>query len=186
VGEVPTDPNCAVIRLSIIGMVLPEFRNSVPDSGRITNRVPVSFPEIVVLLAGHELRLQELMGHDRESRQLWNFHHCEIMGFGFRLRSEFIKKWYQIGREGELEDNSLIQRAVEIERIISGILGKDLLPPYPIYLLLLLQQLESNTALDTSAASYGRLYGAVMTAYLSKSSMGGDLETKINYLSELA
>jgi hypothetical protein len=84
------------------------------------------------------------------------------------------------------EDNSLIQRAVEIEKTITGILGKDLLPPYPIYLLLLLQQLESNTALDTAAASYGRLYGAVMTAYLSKSSAGGDLETKINYLSELS
>jgi hypothetical protein len=142
--------------------------------------------DAVVLLAGNELRIQELMGHDRESRLLWDFAHCEVMGFGHRLRAEFIKKWYRIGREGQLEDEALVRRAIELEKTISNILGHDLLPPYPIYLLLLLQRLESNNPLDTTAASYGRLYGAVVTAYLAKSGAGEELETRINYLTELA
>lgn len=142
--------------------------------------------DVVVLLGGNDLRLQELMGEGRESRLLWKFDHCEVMGFGHRLRAEFIRKWYRIGRDGQVEDAALVQKAVELERTISNILGRDLLPPYPIYLLLLLQQLESTTPLDTTAASYARLYGAVVTAYLAKTGVGGELETKINYLTELA
>ncbi len=49
-----------------------------------------------------------------------------------------------------------------------------------------MQQLESNNSLDTSAASYGSLYGAVLTAYLAKTGAGDELETKLNYLSEFA
>jgi UDP-2,3-diacylglucosamine pyrophosphatase LpxH len=142
--------------------------------------------DVVILLGGSELRLQELAGHDRETRLLWDFDHCEVMGFGHRLRAEFIKKWYRIGREGNMEDQALVEKAIALERTISNVLGHDLLPPYPIYLLLLLQQLESTTPLDTTAASYGRLYGAVVTAYLAKSQGSDDLETKINYLTELA
>jgi hypothetical protein len=143
--------------------------------------------EVVVLLGGNDLRLQELMGHDCKSRLLWGFDHCEIMGFGHRLRAEFIRKWYRIGRDGRIEDTELVEKAIDLERTISNILGRDLLPPYPIYLLLLLQHLESNNPLDTTAASYGRLYGAVVTAYLAKTGgVGGELETKINYLTELA
>jgi hypothetical protein len=142
--------------------------------------------DIVILLGGADLRMQELVGPDRESRLLWEFNHCEIMGFGHRMRAEFIKKWYRIGREGQVEDDTLVQKAIDLERTISSILGHDLLPPYPVYLLLLLQQLESNNPLDTTAASYGRLYGAVVTAYLARSGGRDDLETKINYLTELA
>jgi len=142
--------------------------------------------DIVVLLGGNELRLQELMGHDCASRLLWEFDHCEVMGFGHRRRAEFIQKWYRIGRAGHVEDTALVQKAIGLEKTISNILGHDLLPPYPIYLLLLLQHLESNNPLETTAASYGRLYGAVMTAYLAKTGAGGELETKINYLTEFA
>jgi calcineurin-like phosphoesterase family protein len=142
--------------------------------------------QVVILMGGNELRIQELMGHDRESRLLWDFNHCEVMGFGHRLRAEFIKKWYRIGREGQVEDETLVRKAIQLEKTISSILGHDLLPPYPVYLLLLLQQLESNNPHDTTAASYGRLYGAVVTAYLAKIGSREDLETNINYLTELA
>ena len=144
--------------------------------------------EIVVVLGGSELPIQELAEADRESKMLWQFQHSEILGFGHRLRADFIRKWHRVGRDGAIEDEMLTKRAIELEQTISNILGQDLLPPYPVYLLLLLQTLESNTPLDTTAATYGRLYGAVITAYLAKmgAASGGELETQINYLCELA
>jgi hypothetical protein len=140
--------------------------------------------EVVVFLGGNELRLAELMGQEHESNHLWDFNQIEIMAFGHRLRAEFIGKWYRIGRESD--DEQAVARMVAIENTITGILGKDLLPPYPVYLLLLLQQLESVNPHELSAASYGRLYGAVLTAYLAKFGAVGDLETKVAYLTELA
>ncbi len=69
---------------------------------------------VVILIGGNELRVQELMGHDRESRLLWTFNHCEVMGFGLRLRAEFIRKWYRIGRAGHVDDDLLVKRAIEL------------------------------------------------------------------------
>ncbi|MBA4067301.1 MAG: hypothetical protein C0501_27050 [Isosphaera sp.] len=142
--------------------------------------------EVVVFLGGGELRLAELVGREHESNYLWDFHHVEVMAFGHRLRAEFVRKWYRIGREGDDGDGAGGDRMVALEKTITGILGKDLLPPYPVYLLLLLQQIESANAHEISAASYGRLYGAVLTAYLAKTGAVSDLETKVAYLAELA
>ena len=152
---------------------------------RLVTELKLRF-EVVVLVGGSELRYQELVGHEKETTQLWEFNHLEVMAFGHRLRSDFIKKWYRIGRVGQSDDSEMAERAVAIEKTISNILGHDILPPYPVYLLLLLQQLESANKLDVTAASYGRLYGAVLTAYLAKSGVSSDLETKINYLTEFA
>jgi UDP-2,3-diacylglucosamine pyrophosphatase LpxH len=142
--------------------------------------------DVVVFLGGPELRLMELVGRENESAQLWDFNHLEVMAFGHRLRAEFIQKWYWIGRQSDGEDAGGVERMIGLEKTITGILGHDLLPPYPVYLLLLLQQIESANPHDVTAASYGRLYGAVLTAYLAKSGATSDLETKVNYLNELA
>lgn len=161
---------------------LPETRNA---RDNLVRELLQRF-EVVILIGGPELRFQELVGYERESTLLWEFNHLEMMAFGHRLRAEFIKKWYRIGRGGLVEDTEMVERTIALEKTITGILGHDLLPSYPIYLLLLLQQLESVNQLDVAAASYGRLYGAVLTAYLAKSGTSSDLETKINFLTELA
>lgn len=142
--------------------------------------------DVVVFLGGAELRLMELARHEHESAQLWDFNHLEVMAFGHRLRADFIRKWYRIGREGQPDDPEALNRMIRLEQTITSILGKDLLPPYPVYLLLLLQQIESVNPHEVSAASYGRLYGAVLTAYLAKSGSAADVETKVSYLTDLA
>lgn len=142
--------------------------------------------DTIIVLAAKVIELQDLMGHDRQSRILWTYNHSEIQGLGHRLRSDFIKKWHLIGRESHSDDDAVTQKTIQLEKVISHILGHDLLPPYPVYLLLLLQQLESQNPHDITAASYARLYGSVLTAYLAKSGGADELETKINYLAELA
>ena len=67
------------------------------------------------------------------TEHLWDFNQIEVMAFGHRQRAEFIKKWHRIGRDGD-DDDDAVERMVALETTITGILGKDLLPPYPVYL----------------------------------------------------
>jgi hypothetical protein len=140
--------------------------------------------EIVILIGGAAIRFQELTGTESEANVLADFNHLEMLGFGHRLRSQLIRRWFLLGRTASIDDEEVDQQTVELEKVIGIVLGRDLLPPFPAYILLMLQEMELRKPIDTTAASYGKLYQAFMTACLATRRL--DLETALSYLSELA
>jgi hypothetical protein len=138
----------------------------------------------IVIIGGPALRFQELVSNDSEAALLGDYTHCEILGYGHKLRSQLIRRWFVMNRDGEIADDVVDQQLSQLEKIINIILGRDLLPPFPSYILLLLQALELRYPVDVTAASYGKLYQAFLTACLAKRKL--DIETAFSYLSELA
>jgi hypothetical protein len=111
---------------------------------------------------------------------------CEVQQFGYRMRSEVIRKWHNFGAEREIGDWELTSRISTSEHVLDSLVGKGIVPSWPIFILSLLQ---AQSSLDEPAAygSYGHLYEALLTRRLTVSSKEKkSLGQKYTFLSMLA
>jgi predicted MPP superfamily phosphohydrolase len=139
---------------------------------------------VIVLLGDEILRVEEITGSRVEENPILAYRHFSLLELGFELRERLIEKWRQLGREQD-EFGSAVRHVANTRREVDAILGKTLVPSYPIFVLIILQQIEANTQLSTVSGSYGYLYEVLITQALAR--VGGeDLDTRYNYLAELA
>jgi hypothetical protein len=85
---------------------------------------------IVVLVGGASLRFQELMSSGQTTNLLSDFVHTEFLPFGKKLRSQLIRRWFELGRQGTLPDDEVARQVATLEQIISSVLGRG--PSSPI------------------------------------------------------
>jgi 3',5'-cyclic AMP phosphodiesterase CpdA len=144
---------------------------------------------IVVLLSNEQLRFDDLITEREQEPAIWHFIQCEILPFGHLRRADLVEKWYFLGRRYTHDEDKLFRRAVQAEKTVSSLLGNNFIPSYPIFILVLLQQMEARTPIEIAptSGSYGFLYESLLTIALARSSkLDVDLDTQYNYLSEFA
>lgn len=118
----------------------------------------------------------------------WNdYSVCEIIECGHAFRCELVQKWNQIGiNEMEIIDSHTAE-CISVENQINTAMGKNLLPKYPVYILLILQQLESSKSANTNFSTYGYLYEAlIMKDLFTIRQATDDIDMYSTFLSELA
>jgi hypothetical protein len=151
----------------------------------------VKFLEAAQNLFGHiiiavpdEYNLLEL----RPDNPFLDFVNCEIKPFGHRLRGQLIYKWLSLGRETSDELEGLDNQVSVVEKIITTLLGKNVVPASPFNILSLLQMIESTQPHATSDGSYGSLHELLIKAQLSNADSLGrhSAEVKTTYLSMIA
>lgn len=144
---------------------------------------------LVILIGDDSARFDDLVDRKDDDLHLWSYTACEILPLGHLKRSDLIKKWFFLGRSLTHDEHDLLRQVQAAERLISELVGRFLTPSYPIFLLVLLQQLEAHKRLDitSSSGSYGFLYETLLTISLSQASrLKLDLDTQYSYLSVLA
>jgi len=144
---------------------------------------------IVVLLGNEQLRFDDLIAEREEEPAIWHFIQCEILPFGHLRKADLVEKWYFLGRRYTHDEGELSRRAVQAEKTVSLLLGNNFIPSYPIFILVILQQMEARTPVKITPASgsYGFIYESFLTIALARSSrLDVDLDTQYNYLSEFA
>jgi predicted MPP superfamily phosphohydrolase len=144
---------------------------------------------VVVLLGDERLRLDDMITPEAEKLAMWSFTQCEILPFGHLRRADLIEKWYFLGRRYTHESSELSRLAIQAERVVSLLLGQDFIPSHPIFILMILQQMEAGVPLNTAgtSGSYGYLYEALLTEALAHASgLEPDLDTQYAYLSGFA
>lgn len=104
--------------------------------------------------------------------------HYEIMEFGHKLRSSLIQKWNKIGNS--------VQKGEETKNFIDAVIGHNLVPSYPIFLLMILQITHNEEADTVSGSSYGQYYEYMIIKSLSKSVEREKLDIYLDYLSNLS
>lgn len=109
----------------------------------------------------------------------------EITKFGLKLRHGLIKKWCSITPVTSRPE--LDKRIDDMESIVNVVIGKQLIPEYPIFLLILLQSTEQHRhgELQNSGLSY--YYQYLITKSLGEVGVKpAELDEYLNYLSILA
>ncbi|HEX8176636.1 MAG TPA: hypothetical protein VF543_16205 [Pyrinomonadaceae bacterium] len=116
-----------------------------------------------------------------------NFCHCEIKELGYRLRGKLINKWISLGSEYTTDEKELALDVTRKENIVNTVLGKNILPSYPMTILTVLQTWEANQSNNTATGSYGYLYEELITRALREVSANAtDVDTKYTYISRIA
>ncbi|MYC25985.1 MAG: toll/interleukin-1 receptor domain-containing protein [Gammaproteobacteria bacterium] len=111
----------------------------------------------------------------------------EILEFGNTKRGELIERWNILGQEETIEDSLLFKRIDEMTRNMDSIIGKNILPPKPIFLLTIIQSLETFIPSDFKLTSHGHCYQMLILQALHRVGIDKrNFDTFVNYLTELA
>ena len=139
------------------------------------------------VFGGDLSQVEEMLIELEQGPLTLNLIHYEIMEFGFYLREQLIERWLSLGKEHAIGKEELMHQVNQVERVVDTVLGKNLLPSYPIFVLVTLQQHEAGQELNTTTGAYGYFYDVLITGALRKTSGSmDDIDVKYNYLAELA
>jgi ABC-type oligopeptide transport system ATPase subunit len=138
-----------------------------------------------VLFADDLFKFEEMLSKE-VTNPLLSFSRCEIAEFGYLLREKMVEKWVALGQEYSLSEEELAVRVRDAEHLIETILGKNLLPSYPFFILTILQAMEADRPHTTILGSYGYFYEFFITEALALTGKQHDLDTKYTFLSEMA
>lgn len=112
----------------------------------------------------------------------------ELLPLGHQRRSELIRRWVSIGRDSVDDAKAIESEARQVKALLDRVLGRDSLPKYPMFILMLLQQLEGMRQNRTVAAngSHGYLFEALITQSIDKHVRSHEIGTVHDFLAALA
>lgn len=119
--------------------------------------------------------------------ELSDYSQYEILPFGNERRGALIEKWNSIGRIETINIKELHDQSDYVSHHVNSVIRKNILPPKPIYVLTIIQLLDTVKPTDYSLTSYGHCYQSLIQTALKKSKIKvSDFDLYINYLSEIA
>ena len=141
----------------------------------------------IICFSNRIYAFEELADAGPFRRVLEEFHFCEIKEFGKRLTGKLIEKWHALGREYSVDRSEFNRAVASSEQKIGALIGKGVLPTYPIFLIGLLQADSSPAPSSQSAGSYGHIIEALITARLAEvTTRNIDIGLLYTYASRLA
>lgn len=96
------------------------------------------------------------------------FNNYQILQFGPSKRDKLIKKWYNVNVEETEYNRTLVQKLDHATKIINTVIGKNIVPAYPIFLLTTLQAIEFGKPQDLSISQYGYYYELLINLAIHK------------------
>lgn len=111
----------------------------------------------------------------------------ELLGLGNKKREELVQKWISLGVEESIDEKELYTKCDDLKSRLNGIIKKNIVPPKPIYILMLLQMFEANAQLNLELTSYGHCYQQLIYQSFDKAHISKqDFDKYLNVLTELA
>lgn len=111
----------------------------------------------------------------------------EILKFGGRKRLELIRKWTDL-IEDEFDDDQTREFQIkELLKIVNSVIGKNLIPSLPIYILTILQASELNSTTNFEQSTFGHYYDVLIRSALGqKIKSNAEIEKFYSYLTEFS
>lgn len=118
---------------------------------------------------------------------LAHFTQYEIREFGNKKRFELVCKWAEIGGHENESSEKWMHTIDKWEKDLTTALGHQFVPSVPIFLLTLLQSIESGRTVDLQNSSFGHYYQFLVTSALQNIGIEREQWAEIiNYCANLA
>jgi len=122
-----------------------------------------------------------------EFASLNSYQDISLLGFGNVKREEMCKKWVSLGVEESIEETDLYSQSDELKVQLDTVIKKNIVPPKPIYVLMLLQMFEAYAKQNIDMTSHGHCYQQLIYQSFEKAGISGkEYELYLNVLTELA
>lgn len=116
-----------------------------------------------------------------------NYNKTTLLGLGNKKRDELVQKWVGLGIEESIDEKELYAQCDDFETKLNLVIKKNIVPPKPIYVLILLQMFEANSQLNLELTSYGHCYQQLIYQSFEKANINRtDYEKYLNVLTELS
>jgi len=111
----------------------------------------------------------------------------QINDFGNVKRTQLIQKWVSLGVEESLDEGEMYKECDEISLKVNAIIRKKLLPSKPIFILSILQMLETYSSQRLDMTSHGHCYQSLVFQALERIKIKHkEIDRYMNVLTELA
>jgi hypothetical protein len=112
----------------------------------------------------------------------------ELLPLGHKRRGQLIRKWASIGREPLTEGESIEAEVRQIKTLLDRAFGRNFMPRFPFFLLIVLQQIETvrNGATLVTNGSHGHLFEALIVQALNRFVHVHDIGLTHDFLARLA
>lgn len=142
----------------------------------------ISQYDSVIITCDLMVRMQEQVMHE-----LKDFDIYEIQSLGSKKKDELISKWNMLGRDESDCIKDMQSNHDYLVQSIESIMMKNIVPSKPIFILMILQILETHKASDFTLTSYGHCYHSLIIDAFNRANIRNDQHADyFNYLSELA
>lgn len=134
-------------------------------------------------------KLSNLSDQSLEHNAFLYFHNFSIRSLGHRKRNELIKRCisHDENTEFDINNNDHLAKLDRDTKHINTIIGTNIVPSYPVFIVTIFDTVESALPQDLSKTSYGHCYQAMITMSLAKYGIkAGDIDGYFNFLTELA
>ncbi len=116
-----------------------------------------------------------------------DFGRAELIGLGNKKREEIIQRWISLGIEQTITEEDLFTRCDELKDTINSVVKKNIVPPKPIYILMLLQMFEAHSKLNLELSSHGHCYQQLIYQSFENAKINErEFDKYLNVLTELA
>jgi hypothetical protein len=139
------------------------------------------------IFCGDDLfQLDEAKGNGPKDSALWDYRHFEILGFGEVLREDFVRQWLLLATDSSLAEMDLSLEVARFCEVLNAVIRKQLLPCFPLYLIVVLQQADIHNA-SVQNGSFGYLFDKLVTSILARGRFTRiTIGDKYHYLAGLA
>lgn len=110
----------------------------------------------IYIFANSKIELEIMNMPEYKNEVFLEYNFFKIKELGYLKRDELIEKWILIG-DNELDDNEIYERKDYISQFLTKISKNKFIATYPLYVLILLQQLEAGKN-SVSGNSYVEFY----------------------------
>jgi hypothetical protein len=143
------------------------------------------FPNMIVT-TNSLFELKEVLSPET-AETFKSFKHYEMRPFGYELRYDLIHRWFNLGSAYETSEIEISKKIDHAEKLINTVLGKNLIPSVPFYLLTLLQSFEAGHQSEIQNSAYGYYYQYLITQAIQRISIKPEKwDEFFNYLAQLA
>jgi hypothetical protein len=112
--------------------------------------------------------------------------HYQIQGHGHSRRAQLVEKWFALAPSGDVNPESYSRRLIETKQVIDVAVGHNFLPPYPSFILPILQAQYHSENVDVSTSTYGHLYELLIRRTLAVEATKANFDIYLSYLASLA
>ena len=118
--------------------------------------------------------------------ELDEYKKLEILALGYVRRSELIRKWVELGLTEEVDDQLILSKIDDLSLHVGSLVRKNIVPPKPIYILMLLQSVETAIPQKFDLTSHGHCYQHLIYQALERVHVKqSDVDAYLNILAEL-
>ncbi|MEA0553576.1 metallophosphoesterase [Lysinibacillus irui] len=131
------------------------------------------FSQVILFIDSESSPTNYFISGDLKIRQF------KILEFGHVKRDELIEKWINLGQEDYIERAKLLNEIDRYKRAMEPILKNGFVPKYPLYLLVMLNSIETRNSHDLEKSSNGYYFEVLIKDSLI------NLELEFNQIEKL-